>query len=370
MGNLNNRLRFLRTERKGAILLAALVLLVFAFMSAVAVITFVYSTSTNASLKQHHMRALQIAETGLNEGARELNTPSVTPPTKIVFPTGLTHEQLLDWLTGLSSTHFRTDGTYKYFLTTDNSIIGLGTSGKSRRAVRCSYTSYYFPGADAPSALYIDAVTVNATYNGVSFLVDGRDHTLAGTPLLGNAKPGVVTTSATATTGVIDGLTKSQLNKDVIRGSTPTPSVATQSPPPIDIDMFSRQLTPFADFVFNQSSSPRFPDRSTYGAADYPVTVIVNGDAQVQGNIVGYGILVINGNLTIGGTVTWRGIVIVYGNGEWAHGTPDIIGSMWIKSPAANLRISGDPSMLYSSQAIRQYGNPGVRLEFSTWEEL
>jgi hypothetical protein len=370
MRNLRKMLRRLKAERKGAILLAAIVLMVFAFMCAVAVITYVYSTSKTSSNKQHHMRALEIAETGLNQGALALNTTGAALPTKITFPTGQTHQQLLDWLVGLGSSYYKTDGSYKFFLTTDSSVIGLGVDGKNRRAVRCHYTAYYFPGADAPSALYIDANTVDATYNGTSFLVDGRDHTLDGTPILGNAKPGVVTTTPTATTGVIDALSKAQLNKNVIKGSTPSPSVVTTSPPPIDINAFSDQLTPFADYVYNQSSSPTFPALSSYGAADYPVTVIVNGDVNVTGNLVGYGILVIKGNLSIGGTVTWRGIVIVYGNGEWAHGTPDIIGSMWIKSTAATLRISGDPAMLYSSQAITQYGTPGTRLEFSTWEEL
>lgn len=370
MRNLRKLLRKLITEQQGAILLAAIVLMVFAFMCAIAVVTFVYSTSKTSSNKQHHMRALTIAETGLNQGALALNTANASLPTKINFPTGQTHQQLLDWLVGLSPTYYKTDGTYKYFLTTDNSVIGLGVSGKNRRAVRCLYTSYYFPGADAPSALYIDANTVDATYNGTSFLVDGRDHTLDGTPILGSSKPGVVTTSAAASTSVIDALSKAQLKKDVIRGSTPNPSVVTTSPPPIDIDTFSNQLTPFADYVYYQNSSPTFPNQSNYGAADYPVTVVVHGDANVTGNITGYGILVINGSLTIGGTVTWTGIVIVYGNGEWAHGTPDIIGSMWIKSTATSLRISGDPAMLYSSAAIRQYGTPGIRLEFSTWEEL
>lgn len=370
MGNLRKMLQRFKTEQQGAILLAAIVLMVFAFMCAIAVVTFVYSTSKTSSNKQHHMRALEIAETGLNQGALALNTVNAALPAKITFPTGQTHEQLLDWLVGLSPSYYQTDGTYKYFLTTDNSVIGLGVSGRNRRAVRCHYTSYYFPGADAPAALYIDANTVDATYNGTTFLVDGRDHTLDGTPILGNAKPGVVTTSTTASGGVVDALSKAQLNKDVIRGSTPSPSVVTTSPPPIDINAFSDQLTPFADYVYDQSSSPTFPALSDYGSADYPVTVLVNGDVHVAGNLVGYGILVIKGNLSIAGTVTWRGIVIVYGNGEWAHGTPDIIGSMWIKSTAASLRISGDPAMLYSSQAIRQYGTPGIRLEFSSWEEL
>ncbi len=370
MRNLRKMLLRLNSERKGAILLAAIVLMVFAFMSAIAVVTFVYSTSKTSSNKQHHMLALQIAETGLNEGALALNTLNAVLPTEIDFPTGQTHEQILDWLVGLSPSYYQTDGTYKYFLTTDNSVIGLGVSGKNRRAVKCDYTNYYLPGTDAPSALYIDAETVNAEYNGVSFLVDGSDHTLDGTPIMGNSKPGVVTTSAASTTGMIDGLSRNQLNKNLIRGSTPNPSVQTQTPPPVDIDLFTQQLLPFADYVYDQSGSPTFPDRRTYGAADYPVVVIVNGDAQVQGTVQGYGILVINGGLTIGGTVDWFGIIIVYGDGQWAHGTPDIVGSMWIKAPATDLRISGDPSILYSSEAIQSYGNPGVRLEFSTWEEL
>jgi len=370
MHDLRKMLLRLKSERKGAILLAAVVLMVFAFMCAIAVITFVYTTSQTSSNKQHHMLALQIAETGLNEGALALNTVNAVLPTEVDFPTGQTHEQLLDWLVGLSPTYYQTDGTYKYFLTTDNSVIGLGVSGNSRRAVKCDYTAYYLPGTDSPAALYIDADTVNALYNGITFLIDGRDHTLDGTPILGGAKPGVVTTSDAATEGVVDALSNQQINKDVIRGSTPVPSVQTQSPKPVDVDLFTQQLVPYADYVYDQTASPVFPDRDEYGAADYPVIVMVNGDARVSGNLVGYGILVINGNLNISGTVNWTGIVIVYGDGEWAHGTPDIIGSMWLKSPSTDLRISGDPGILYSSAAIQSYGNPGVRLDFSSWEEL
>jgi hypothetical protein len=355
----------LRDENDGAILLAAIVLLVFAILGTIAVVMFVFSTSKTSSNNEHHISALEIAETGLNKGILDLNTIGATLPAKINYPTGMTHPEAVAWLAAVGAGSYVTSGTSRYFLTTDNAIIGYGADGNDRRAVRCYYVPQG-PGASAPAALYIDANTVNSTYNGNAFLIDGRDHSAAGTLLVGGAKPGVVTTSAAASTGVLAGLSNAQKNN--IKGSTATPSIVTQSPPPIDINAFSSQLDAIADYTFNTATP--FPGSiGQFGAADYPVTVVVNGDTVTNGNLTGYGILDVRGSLTAGGTITWTGIVIIHGDSTWSHGTPNFIGSVWIKSPTSNLRISGNPNILYSTEAVGKFGNP-LKLDLTTWEEL
>jgi len=107
------------------------------------------------------------------------------------------------------------------------------------------------------------------------------------------------------------------------------------------------------------------------GSEDYPVIAVINGDLEVTGDFRGYGILDIRGSLLAGhGTVVWTGLMIVHGEETWISGTPDVIGSLWIKSDNVTLRVSGNPSILYSTEALSLHGNPGFYLDMSTWEEL
>jgi len=336
---------------------------------AVAVLATVYATTTLSISKEDHIKALHLAEEGLNYALLDMHTLGAALPQKITLPSGYDHQQLVEYLESLDPAYYIENGGSRYYLTDDNAILGYGREMRDRRIIRCEYGPYYFPLEEAPAALYMDANSVDSTYDGSAFRIDGGDHTISGGNNPGGTdKYGIVTTDPDASAGVIDGLASNQKNRVIGLGSSP--SVATDSSVPVDIDEFSAQLDSIADIVYPSSVTL---SSSTYnmGSAERPVIAIVNGDATIGGNLTGYGILDIRGSLLSGhGSVVWTGILIVHGEETWIAGTPDVIGSLWIKSDHVTLRISGNPSVLYSSEALSLYGNPGYYLKLDTWEEL
>ena len=159
------------------------------------------------------------------------------------------------------------------------------------------------------------------------------------------------------------------MQEDNVKGTGGTPSIGLDESVPVDVSAFSQQLDGIADYTFEGDTA--IAGRPVYGGPDYPVIMVVNGDLEIAGTIEGWGILDVRGSLVQGGgNITWHGLVITQGMEGWLHGNPDVIGSMWMKANNLKLRISGDPSILYSTEALSWYSNPGLRLDFTTWEEL
>jgi len=367
-------------EEKGQTLLIALVLLIFVSLLAVIAVIYAYTSSIYTARVRTHIRALEAAESGLNYGIYQLNSFGADLPTEIDLPEFATRGETIDWLLSLSPEYYRENGNYRFYLDRDGQIIGVGHDLSNWRAVRVSYYSYYFPG-DAPSALYVDANNVNSNYNGNSFLIDGRDHDINGNLTSGTDKVGIVTTSPSATSGITP---SKSAQKSKIRGSTSTPSITTDPTRPIDISAYTENIGAIADYVFNDEDdgvvdgefkiTPALLNDlgiESFGTEEYPVIVQVNADLEITGNVEGYGIFHLNGSLLGGGgTIVWHGIFVVEGENAWVHGTPDVIGSMWVKSNNLDWRVSGNPNILYSSDAIDLFGSPGYYIDPSTWEEL
>ncbi len=362
--------RSLLRDERGMVLAAVIILLVFAFLMTTAALAFVYSSNVTTFSKEHRMVALERAESGLNKGALDLTTLHAELPAEITLPDGYSHADYVDFLDGLDDYYYveDTSGDYRYYLTDDMAIVGYGWRQDFKRIVRCEYYEQYFPVLETPAALYIDANNTSCTFNGNAFRINGNDHTATGGNAPGGTdKYGIVTTKPAASNGVTNGLSGPQNNR--VSGVGGNPSVGTDETVPVDIDAYSAQLDEIADFVYDGYT--KLTGDEFFGSPDYPVIVIVNGDMEIGGTLRGWGILDIRGSLLAGfGTVVWHGLLIVHGDSAWIHGTPDVIGSMWIKSPHSKLRISGNPNILYSSQALTWYSDPGIRLDFKTWEEL
>ena len=368
------------TEDKGQTLLITLVLLVFVGLLAVVAVIYGYTSSVYTSRVRAHVRALEAAESGLNYGIYLLNSFNADLPTEIDLPEFASRGETIKWLLNLSPEYYRENGNYRFYLDRDGQIIGLGHDLSNWRAVRVSYFEYYFPG-DAPSALYVDANSVNSDYNGNAFLIDGRDHDVDGNLTSGTDKLGIVTTSAAASSGITP---SRQAQRGKIRGSTSTPSIFTDPSRPIDISAYTQNIGAIADYVFNDEDdgvvdgefkiTPAVLDElgiESFGSEEYPVIVQVNADLEITGNVEGYGIFHLNGSLLGGGgTIQWHGIFVIEGENAWVHGTPDVIGSMWVKSNNLDWRVSGNPNILYSSAAIDLFGSPGYYIDPATWEEL
>jgi hypothetical protein len=77
------------------------------------------------------------------------------------------------------------------------------------------------------------------------------------------------------------------------------------------------------------------------GTQAAPQIIVVNGDLNLSGNTVGYGILVVTGTFTASGTVGWNGIVLVVGQGNFvASGTSTWNGAVVV---AKTLDALGNP---------------------------
>jgi hypothetical protein len=352
------------------VLAAVIVLLLFAFLLTTAALAFVYSSNLMTFSKEHRMVALERAESGLNKGALDLTTLHADLPEEITLPTDYSHADYVEFLDGLDDAYYVevAGGDYRYYLTDDMAVIGYGWRQDFKRIIRCEYYEQYFPVLETPAALYIDANNASSTFDGNAFRINGNDHTATGSPMGGgNDKYGVLTTSPAASTGITSGLSGPQNNR--VDGIGANPSVGTDTTVPVDIDAFSAQLDDIADTIYEGYT--KITGDEFFGSPDYPTITIINGDMEIGGTINGWGILDIRGDLIAGaGNVTWTGLLIVHGKSSWVHGTPNVIGSMWLKSPNVDLRVSGNPYILYSTEALTWYSDPGIRLDFKTWEEL
>ena len=352
------------------VLVLVIILLLFAFLLVTAVLAFVYSSNLTTFSREHRMVALERAEAGLNTAAMDLNAYGAALPEEITLPEGYSHADYVAFLDGLDDAYYieDADGEHRYYLTDDDAIIGYGWQQDFKRIVRCEYSEYYFPGADTPAALYVDSDTIDSQFDGNAFRVDGNDHDVNGGKVPGGVvKPGIMTTSGAGETSLRSSLTKAQEKN--VKGTAPTPSITTDSSNPVDVERFSAQLDGIADYTFNGFT--QIMGRPVYGGPEHPIIMVVNGDMQIAGRAEGWGILDIRGSLLSGaGNLLWHGLILVHGAEAWIHGNPDVIGSMWIKSEHETLRISGDPDILFSSAALEGYGNPGIFLNFTTWDEL
>ena len=352
------------------VLAAVIILLLFAFLLTTAALAYVYSSNLTTFSREHHMVALERAEAGLNKGALDLTTLHADLPEEITLPTGYSHADYVEFLDGLDDAYYVEDasGDYRYYLTDDEAIIGYGWRQDFKRIVRCEYSEYYFPVMETPAALYIDADTIDGTYDGNVFKVDGNDHAIDGGNIGGGIdKYGILTTAVDTQTSMLDGLGHQQ--NDNVKGVDGFPSIGVDTTVPVDIDAFSAQLDDIADYWFEGDTL--LAGTPEFGGEDYPVIMVVNGDLTISGTVEGWGILDVRGSMpSSSGNMLWHGLLIVSGDEVWMHGNPDVIGSMWVKSGDGIIRISGDPSILYSSAAMDWYADPGIRLDFATWEEL
>ena len=222
----------------------------------------------------------------------------------------------------------------------------------------------------APGAIYLasDNAT-NASFTGNSFAVDGNDHTLAGGPGTGISIPGISTRNASNTNEAVTSLNNGQL--DNVQGygynasSNPiTPSITTSPSAPTITQIQSMvndmTTTPCSCTQVNPScgcttTSHNFGDPYAsppqcvavqFGSVNSPMDVQVKNN----GNIDGCGVMIVNGNLDIQGDVLFRGLIIVRGTLS-VTGSALIYGSVWTEG--VSLNVGGNGQVYYSSQAMQ-----------------
>jgi len=239
--------------------------------------------------------------------------------------------------------------------------------------------------ATAPGAVYLATDnSVNPTFNGNQFVINGNDHTLAGGVGTGAPVPGMSTRNESNTTQVVAELSGGQYGN--IQGlgfqntDPPVPSVMTSSWAPS-----ITQMEAFVEDLLNSSPGPYncTDNQITNGSAcagnmgsiSPPVARLFHSTGSVEvkgaGNVEGAGIWIVDGDLTITGTLNYAGLIIVRGKtlvnndlGLGISGNSTVYGSLW--SQDVDFSAGGSSLVNYSTEALALAGQSTPNIPLPT----
>jgi len=222
--------------------------------------------------------------------------------------------------------------------------------------------------AAIPSALYIDN-DPNPVWNGASWRVSGKDHSMAPTSGGGGImeeddylvfsdkhKPAV------GYDGEYSALGFTSSEEDQISTFNESGTEVTGEQAFVNTNIDLRKLA--CKFIGGEPTDPLKPDYSrvdntTMSSSglgdidDFRVTYIGGDAGTVAGKITGGGVLVIDGSVSIVGQLTWYGLVIVLGDMNMSGGGAGIhvFGSIMVESESV---VSGQADIWYSEEALQK----------------
>jgi hypothetical protein len=198
------------------------------------------------------------------------------------------------------------------------------------------------------------ALNTETNFSGTSFSINGNDNCNAAP-----AVPGIAVTDPALATEITNdttsdgGLAASQMN--LVTGAGGTPSVVVIPP-------LSQTVSQIADgylaLPHTDLDGGNYSGNGNWGTSSTPRITRVTGDAQIQGSIDGYGVLIVDGALDIAGNFTFHGLVIARGNVQvQITGNAGVYGSLLIKEstapdPAYELDVRGNAHVRYDSCAL------------------
>lgn len=215
------------------------------------------------------------------------------------------------------------------------------------------------------AALLVQAPASDVTLTGTTFLIDGHD-----------TRPPQGSSSANSsydTHGIKANLSDVRDDFRTALGSSRVTQVKGLLG---NGDIVSGPMEPaeFLDELFNEAVSSNDLEMTgntiisssvTYGTANNPQVIYINGDLTVSGTLEGFGLLAVAGNLTISGNFTWEGVVmarntqqpneedlyVTYGGNSTIYGALVLLqGSAAFQMPVTGtLRLS----YLYSSAGLK-----------------
>ena len=219
--------------------------------------------------------------------------------------------------------------------------------------------------------LVIEGNQVNASFNGNAFGISG------------GSAPGIGTIDTnTGDSNYPDQILKSAAGKkgSITGGGLPTPSVqditagvssdpdTAQLMDPNYLWNFVNNVVPkFADTVYNGNqkwaggSAPyigTYDETKPYNAPGQdPKVILVNGDLETSGNLVGGGLLVVTGSLKLNGRFEYHGLVLAIGGGNVDAGglNRGIYGGMFV----ANVTYSGGTAS-FGTPTFSMSGNSNI----------
>src|SRR2546422_1995939 len=270
----------------------------------------------------------------------------------------------------------------------DYSVTGINTAGGTQailtsqangpngvKKVIKAYVGRGGFGLGATSLPGSSAGTTETNFSGTSFSINGNDNCNAAP-----AVPGIAVTDPALATEITNdttsdgGLASNQMN--LVTGAGGTPSVVVIPP-------LSQTVSQIADgylaLPHTDLAGGNYSGNSDWGTAGTPRITRVTGDAQIQGTIEGYGVLIVDGALDIAGNFTFHGLVIARGNVQvQITGNAGIYGSLLIKEstvedPAYELDVRGNAHIRYDSCALAaadSWATLPKTTRLSAWQEV
>ncbi len=199
-----------------------------------------------------------------------------------------------------------------------------------------------------------NADNVETRFEGTSFTIDGSDRCSAAPSV-----PGISTTDLALVTEITNGtLTDGGLDNnqmDSVTGAGGAPSVMVKSESSMTV---SQMADAYLALSHVDLPGGNYSSNESWGTSTTPMITQITGDAQIQGSIDGYGVLIVNGSLDIAGNFTFYGLVIARGDiGVQVNGHAGIYGSLLVEEsttqdPTVELDIRGNAVIRYDSCAL------------------
>ena len=265
-------------------------------------------------------------------------------------------------------------------------ISGIGSYQGAQRVIRAVVEVP--PVLIPPAPLTIVNADINAVFEGESFLVSGFDRNMDGSAGSSSARPSIALVTSETASALQAVLTPGQQVRVIGAGATPNIAVVAKAPTSDALQRLKLQLAPQADRVIVSPTAISEDLRGSDGAgqvtlikgnpsADSNQGLDTAGDAILEGNGSGSGVLLCTGQLTLRGSYRFEGIVILVGDGSHLtmEGDATIIGSVLVANRTArNLGRAGfalkDRAQLHFSQEALRGAGRLISAPLRVWQEM
>lgn len=291
--------------------------------------------------------ALQVADTAIQHALAVI-------PAGTIFPYNSTTEIV-------PLTAHPTISGYSYSVTAVNTagnsqaiLTATAVGPNSTKKVVVAYIGRGSFGLGAVSMPGSPANNTETDFSGDSFSINGNDSCNAAPPA-----PGIVVTDSALATEITNdtttdgGLEPGQM--DNVIGAGGIPSVVTI--PPLSQSV-SQMAQAYLDLSHTVLDGGNFSSNETWGTSGSPRITRITGNAQIQGTVEGYGVLVVEGSLDVSGNFTFHGLVITRGDIQVQFtGNAGLYGSLIIGEstnldPNLELDVRGNATVRYDSCAL------------------
>lgn len=196
-------------------------------------------------------------------------------------------------------------------------VTALGYTKSGARSMLQAEMASTVTGVGGMTALLVDGPNpdIDAMPNSTNFYINGSDANTCGQapdpvhPAVG----GYDDPNASPATNSVGTIVSSVPRPDHYIGEGPTPSIVNVYGNLGETLGTTSGLRSYIDVV--ASKAVNVGNNIVLGSAGSPKINYVEGDATLNGNGSGYGLLVVTGKLTMSGNFSWHGAILVVGNG-------------------------------------------------------